>query len=335
MKYLSYSLGPQSKPLLGALINNEQCVLNLLAYAEKVDSTLVESLGSMRELIESGSMVWQKVTRLKVQAEQNLEALQSEKIVTPLAEVTLENPLPNPNSLRDFITFEAHIKRGYEIRNKPFPEEWYERPVYYKGNHRTVFGPNDAIEWPCYTQKLDYELEYACIVGQQGQDITVEKATDYIFGFTILNDWSARDIQFKEMMCRLGPAKGKDFATSIGPYIVTPDEIPDIRNLTMRAFVNGEKWSEGNSGTSYWTWEEMIAYVSLGETIYPSDILGSGTVGGGCGYELQRWIQPGDEIILEVDGLGQLKNTIIASKQSSPPSIQKTMIKQNQKQTVS
>jgi 2-keto-4-pentenoate hydratase/2-oxohepta-3-ene-1,7-dioic acid hydratase in catechol pathway len=226
-------------------------------------------------------------------------------------EVTLKTPLPDPNLLRDFLAFEVHTKSGFDRRGQPMPEAWYKLPVYYKGNHRTLIDPEAPVLWPHYTQKLDYELELACIIGKAGKNIPVEEAGNYIFGYAIMNDFSARDIQAEEMTCRLGPAKGKDFGTAIGPYIVTQEAIPDARNLRMQARINGELWSDGNSGTSHWSFEQMIAHVSMEETLYPGDILGSGTVGRGCGLELDRWLQPGDVVELEIEHLGILKNRVL------------------------
>lgn len=234
-----------------------------------------------------------------------------EKITYKLSDVNLRSPLTNPTSLRDFFAFEAHVRKGYERRNQEFPQLWYELPVYYKGNHQSVIGPNQIVRWPSFTEKFDYELELACIIGKAGKNIPVERADEYIAGYCIMNDFSARDIQMKEVQLRLGPAKGKDFATGLGPWLVTPDEVGDIRNLTMTAKVNGEEWSRGNSGDSHWTFEQMIAYVSQDEMLYPGDVLGSGTVGGGCGYELDRWVKPNDIIELEITKLGILKNKVV------------------------
>lgn len=326
---------------LGALLNNTDYVLDLNnAYAwwlsehgpyahnetQAVPLAQVILPETMRGLIDGGARSLEAAqtvldyanSHFDVSEHKRYKGLNGENLIFELKTVRLKCPLPNPNSLRDFITFEAHIKRGYEIRQAPMPQEWYNRPVYYKGNHRSIIGPNLPVYWPSYTQKLDYELEYACVLGKSGINITEEQAEDYIFGYCILNDFSARDVQFKEMTVRLGPAKGKDFCTAIGPYIVTKDEIPDVRNLTMTAKVNGEIWSQGNSGTSHWTWPQIIAYLSQDEMIYPTDILGSGTVGGGCGYEHDRWIQPGDIVTLEVDHLGSLRNPIARTRQESP-----------------
>lgn len=278
---------------------------------------------TMRGFIEGGQYSLEEAQKLLALAESewNLqEAIRfkgenGENLLFHRSNVKLLTPLPNPNSLRDFLAFEAHVKKGYERRGQPMPEEWYRFPVYYKGNHRSLIGPDDPVVWPRFTQKLDYELELACIIGKKGRDIPEEKAGSYIFGYAILNDFSARDIQMQEMICRLGPAKGKDFASAVGPYIVTADEISDPRNLRMIARINGEIWSDGNSGTCHWTWEQMIVHVANEEDIYPSDILGSGTVGGGCGYELDRWIQPGDTVELEIEGLGVLRNFVVTHDQ--------------------
>ena len=220
-------------------------------------------------------------------------------------------PLPNPPSLRDFIAFEDHIAATSKKRGQPIPPEWYKFPVYYKGNHRTIIGPDEDLAWPLDTAKLDYELELACIIGRGGQDVSERDAASYIAGYTIMNDFSARDIQFQEMACRLGPAKGKDFATAIGPCLVTPDEIEDLNALKMVARVNGEIWSEGRFGTIHWSFPQMIAHVSRGEPIYPGDLFGSGTVGGGCGLEMDRFLKPGDVVELEIQPIGILRTKVV------------------------
>ncbi|RMH07282.1 MAG: fumarylacetoacetate hydrolase family protein [Nitrospirae bacterium] len=229
---------------------------------------------------------------------------------TPCA-LRLLAPLPNPPSLRDFIAFESHIAATSKKRGQSIPPEWYKFPVYYKGNHRTIIGPDAELPWPLDTTKLDYELEMACVIGRKGQNIPAWEASHYIAGYTIMNDFSARDIQFQEMACRLGPAKGKDFATAIGPCLVTPDEILNLDALTMIARVNGEVWSEGRFGTIHWSFPQMIEHVSRDETIYPGDILGSGTVGGGCGLELDRYLHVGDIVELEIQPIGILRTRIV------------------------
>ena len=223
-------------------------------------------------------------------------------------------PIPNPPMLRDFIAFEDHIAATSKRRGQPIPPEWYNAPVYYKGNPQTIVGPDEDLLWPLNTSKLDYELEMACVIGRTGQDISMNEAPEYIAGYTIMNDFSARDVQFQEMACRLGPAKGKDFATVLGPGLVTPDEIPDLDSLTMTARVNGEVWSEGRFGTIYWSFSQMIEHVSQGEAIYPGEVFGSGTVGGGCGLELGRFLNPGDVVELEIQPIGILRTKIVMEK---------------------
>ncbi len=224
--------------------------------------------------------------------------------------VRLLAPLPNPPSLRDFIAFEEHIAATSKRRGQPIPAEWYKMPVYYKGNPRTIIGPEDPLAWPLETTKLDYELELACVIGRKGVNIAEADAAAYIAGYTIMNDFSARDIQFQEMACRLGPAKGKDFATAIGPCLLTPDEIPDLGSLTMIARVNGTTWSTGRFGSIHWSFPQMIAHVSRDEMIYPGDLFGSGTVGGGCGLELDKYLHPGDLVELEIEPIGILRTRV-------------------------
>jgi 2-keto-4-pentenoate hydratase/2-oxohepta-3-ene-1,7-dioic acid hydratase in catechol pathway len=219
-------------------------------------------------------------------------------------------PCVESGSLRDFIAFEQHIKTTRSRRGLEVPPAWYEFPVYYKGNYRTLIGHDHPLSWPRYTEKLDYELELACIIGKQGIDIPEDQASGYIGGYTVMNDWSARDIQAQEGSVGLGPSKGKDFGTSIGPWLVTPDEF-NPKNARMTACINGEMWSDGNIGDIHWSFPQMIAHVSMDETIYPGDILGSGTVGGGCGLELDRWLQPGDVVELEVEGIGVLRSRVV------------------------
>jgi 2-keto-4-pentenoate hydratase/2-oxohepta-3-ene-1,7-dioic acid hydratase in catechol pathway len=236
-----------------------------------------------------------------------------------LAEVKLLAPLPNPRSFRDFYAFEQHVKTARENRGLEMVPEWYEIPVFYFSNHLAMRGPEEMIERPKNCEWMDYELEVACIIGREGRNITREHANDYIFGYCILNDWSARDLQRKEMKVGLGPAKGKDFSTSIGPSIVTKDELEELVSgkgfhLKMTAKVNGVLLSEGNLKDLYYSFGEMIERASDGVTLYPGEVIGSGTVGTGCilelGQTVHRWLEPGDVVELEVEKLGVLRNTI-------------------------
>jgi 2-keto-4-pentenoate hydratase/2-oxohepta-3-ene-1,7-dioic acid hydratase in catechol pathway len=278
---------------------------------------------TMLEFLEGGASAMaaaREAMAHAVQLGESARGPEGETILYPFNGTKLIAPLPNPSSLRDFIAFEAHIAATSRKRGQPIPPEWYKAPVYYKGNHRTIIGPDEALPWPLNTTKLDYELELACVIGREGKDISERDAPGYIAGYTIMNDFSARDIQFEEMACRLGPAKGKDFATAIGPCLVTPDEIPDLNDLTMVARINGEVWSMGRFGSIHWSFPQMIAHVSRGEAIYPGDLFGSGTVGGGCGLELDRYLQPGDVVELEIQPIGVLRTHIvrIAHEESRP-----------------
>ena len=219
-------------------------------------------------------------------------------------------PPVEATSLRDFIAFEEHIRAARGRRGADVPPAWYKMPVYYKGNYRSLLGHGQLLTWPRYSQRMDYELELACVIGKEGIDISEDGAGAYIGGYTVMNDWSARDIQMEEMSVGLGPAKGKDFATSLGPWVVTPDEF-NPADARMTARINGELWSEGNIGQIHWSFPQMISHASMDETLYPGDVLGSGTVGGGCGLELDRWLQAGDVVELEVEGIGTLRNRVV------------------------
>jgi len=213
--------------------------------------------------------------------------------------------------MRDFYAFEAHVKKGFEKRGEPMPKEWYEIPVYYKSGHHNIIGTDEDVVWPSFTSRFDYELELAAIIGKKGRNISAQDAGQYIAGFTVMNDFSARDIQRQEMKVRLGPAKGKDWCTALGPYLVTPDEIGDLYNLDMSVRVNGETWSQANSRSIYWKFEQMIEFLSRDDTIVPGDVIGSGTVGGGSGLELDRWVQPSAVMELTIDKIGTLRNKVV------------------------
>lgn len=224
------------------------------------------------------------------------------------SEVRLLSPVPRPNSLRDCMAYEEHVKNslGEEI-----PDVWYDLPVYYKGNPDAVVHPGETVEWPGYSDIMDYELELAAVVGTRGRDIDADEAADYIAGYTVFNDFSARDIQGREMEGRLGPTKGKDFANGFGPYLTTTDAI-DISEITLTAEVDGETWSEGTPGEMYHSFSEILAYISQHETLYPGDVIGSGTVGRGCGLELGQWLDDGDTVRLAAEGIGALEHTVVA-----------------------
>jgi fumarylacetoacetate (FAA) hydrolase len=241
----------------------------------------------------------------------------------PLPSVTLLPPV-EPGSFRDFYAFERHVVNARKRRGLEMVPEWYEAPVFYFSNIASILGPGVRVRKPSETNELDYELEIAVVIGKEGGDIPVAEADEYIAGFTILNDWSARDLQRQEMKVGLGPAKGKDFATSIGPYLVTPDELeerllPDTSrgnryDLTMTAQVNRLEISRGNASEMHWTFAELIAQASRNTVLQPGDLIGSGTVGTGCLTEFPEgtypWLQPGDTVRLEIEILGVLENSL-------------------------
>ena len=218
-----------------------------------------------------------------------------------IGEIELLAPVPRPPSVRDFFAFEQHVATARANRGASVPHEWYEFPVFYFSNPTAIFGDGAEIPYPDGTAMLDYELEVAAVIGADGE----------IGGFTIMNDWSARDIQRKELRVGLGPAKAKDFATSIGPVVVTPDEF-DGSQAVMTARVNGEERSRGELSDIYYSWPEILAQAARNTVLRPGEILGSGTVGTGCILEHDdgRWLVPGDTVELEVAGIGVLRNRI-------------------------
>ena len=235
-------------------------------------------------------------------------------------EVTFHSPI-HPTTLRDAYAFEQHVVTANRNRGRDVPEEWYQFPVFYFTNPNAVFGHEDVVPYPPYTQAMDYELEIAAVIGKGGINIKPEDAPAHIFGYTIFNDWSARDVQRKEMIVGLGPAKGKDFASSFGPVIVTHETIadkatdrPGVYDLAMTARINGVEFSKGNFKDMHWSFGEIIARVSDSVMIYPGDVIGSGTVGTGCLLELTKfqgpWLNSGDVVELEIERIGVLRNTI-------------------------
>jgi len=240
--------------------------------------------------------------------------------VSPLASVRLLAPIPVPPQIRDFFAFEQHFKNVNAMAAKLFgstpdiPPVWYEFPLYTKCNRYSVVGTDHDVQRPRYAKVLDYELELACVLGKRGVDIPRESAYDYIFGFTIFNDVSARDFQMREQAGQLGPAKGKDFDTGnvFGPWIVTLDEIGDPHNLTMVARVDGEEWSRGNSGGMYHRFDAIIAHLSMNQTIHPGEIVGSGTAATGSGLEQGRFPPMGSIVELEIEKIGTLRNRFVA-----------------------
>ncbi|MGB8946714.1 MAG: fumarylacetoacetate hydrolase family protein [Streptomyces sp.] len=244
-----------------------------------------------------------------------------------VSRVRLLPPL-QPSSVRDFVTFEEHVEGVRKAVDgvAGVPEQWYAAPTFYFTNPHAVFGAHDDIPMPPGSAALDYELEVAAVIGREGSDLTPEQARDHIIGYTVFNDWSARDLQSAEMKVGLGPCKGKDTATTLGPYLVTPDELEPYRDtegflrLALTAEVNGETVGKDLLSHMSWTFEEMVAYASRGTRVVPGDVLGSGTCGnGGClaelwglrGEQTPPALQPGDTVTLTVEGIGMVSNTVV------------------------
>jgi fumarylacetoacetate (FAA) hydrolase len=226
-----------------------------------------------------------------------------------LADVRLRAPIPHPPSIRDFYAYEGHVAAGFRARGSRIPEAWYEAPAFYFSNPAGVVGPGDEVRRPDGCLRLDFELEIAAVIGAGGT----------IAGFTLMNDWSARDIQRREMTVGLGPAKGKDFATSLGPWLVTPEELPydgEWLHLEATVTVNDRGVAHADSEPMQFSWPELVARAAAGTRLRPGDVLGSGTLTGGCLLELGpidgKWIEPGDEVVLTAPGMGELRNQVVA-----------------------
>jgi 2-keto-4-pentenoate hydratase/2-oxohepta-3-ene-1,7-dioic acid hydratase in catechol pathway len=245
--------------------------------------------------------------------------------IVPEADAVLRAPIPAPPSIRDFMAFEEHVVTSMQAIGQVLDPTWYEIPVFYFTNPAAVLGPRDDVAISPGSSMFDYELEVAAVIGTPGSDIDPAGAAAHIAGYTILCDWSARDLQMREMKLGLGPAKGKDSATSLGPYLVTPDELGDL-DLAMTASVNGTPYSAGRLSDLYWSFEQLIAYASRGTRLVPGDVIGSGTVGTGCILELSRvhgaerypWLAAGDEVRLSVQGLGEQRARVTAGRAPIP-----------------
>lgn len=269
----------------------------------------------MLELLRGGDWALEAAREAVADAVTNgVEELDGARVRHAIDGVRLRSPLPRPNSLRDYLVVEEHMQGSVDAGVvQAIPDEWYKLPAHYKGNVDAIYGPEDEVPWPAYTDKLDYELEICAVIGSAGRGVKVEDAGAMIAGYTIYNDWSARDIQVREMSIGIGPGISKDFASSLGPCIATPDEF-DRDRAKLAARVDGETWSTGVLGNMHFSFEQIIEYTSQEATLQPGDLLGSGTVGKGCGLELGRWLTPGCIVELEAEGIGVLRNWV-ASKQ--------------------
>jgi len=249
----------------------------------------------------------------------------------PSSSVTLGSPVPRPTSMRDGYAFRQHVESARRNRGLDMIPEFDEIPIFYFTNHQAVYGPGSIPVRDLHCNQLDFELEVAVVIGKEGRNISVQDADSHIAGLTVMNDWSARALQMQEMKLNLGPAKGKDFATSLGPWLVSLDELAPYRtntqhgatfDLAMATTVNGTEVSRGNVKDMTWTFAQIIERASYGVTLYPGDVIGSGTCGTGCFLELNGskvfdspwWLKPGDVVECSIDALGTLSNTIVMEK---------------------
>ena len=315
---------------LAAQLNATHAV-DLLDAAQRRGKATLDSFASMLALIRGGDAALVDARALAADAD-------ARDILT-MRGLHLLAPLPLPEQIRDFANYELHVRQALQSSMRlrsmneldpvaalakhqasgmfSIPPVWYERPLYYKCNRFSVVGPGADIEWPNFSQRMDYEMELAVIIGKQVKNLTVEEAMDAVFGYTIYNDFSARDAQAQETSFRMGPAKGKDFDTgnAMGPCIVTRDEIADPYALAMRVSVNGKPRSETVSGGMQHDIARCISFLSQSETLYPGEVLAMGTVGNGCGYESLTFLDDGDVVDIEVEGIGLLRNQLVKHKE--------------------
>ena len=256
--------------------------------------------GSLTQAIGSADLFHKR-------AAQAVEALFQPALI-PFADVVW-GPAIDPPLMLDGSAFEQHLVNAHARGKREVPDLFYEVPVYYKMNPITIYGHEQIVPWPGGAGFMDYELEIAVVIGREGRNLRPDEALDHVLGVTVMNDLSARDVQAREMTAGFGPAKGKDFGTAIGPWITTLDEL-DLGDLTMIARVNGEEWSRGSTASLTWSLAELVAFASRNEVVVPGQVIGSGTVGLGCGLELYRKLQPDDVVELEIAGIGTLRNTL-------------------------
>ena len=319
MKLVSYL--KEGEIQLGAIVN--EGLYNLQSANEKLPKNIIDFFQSDNDLILETKKQLSKI------ADKSLS-------IAPVKDYTLLAPVPRPTSCRDGYAFRQHVESARRNRGVEMIKEFDQYPIFYFTNHNAVQGPGDVYCMPDHFQQLDFELEVAIVIGKEGRNIKAKDADAYIAGFTIMNDLSARKLQMEEMLLNLGPAKGKDFSTVIGPWLVTPDELSTYLvpakqghvgnnyNLSMKCWVNDKLVSEGNVKDMDWTFAEIIERCSYGVTVFPGDVIGSGTVGTGCFLELNgtgklnnpnyepQWLQANDTVKMTIDGLGTLENTIKA-----------------------
>jgi fumarylacetoacetate (FAA) hydrolase len=321
MKFVSFSHGAIAQAAL--LVDNKVYPLSL------INAEIPETMKAILEDWETNKAKSQTIQ------DEIINGKHSEKALD-YYDLNILAPVPQPSSCRDGYAFRQHVAAARRNRKVPMIEEFDQYPIFYFTNHNAIQGPGEIVCMPDHFQKLDFELEAAIVIGKKGRNITAADADNYIAGYMIMNDMSARTLQMEEMLLNLGPAKGKDFSTVIGPFMITPDELEPYKiqakpnhtgnnyNLSMKCWVNGVQVSEGNMGDMDWTFAEIVERCAYGVDILPGDVIGSGTVGTGCFLELNgtgllndpnyqvQWLQPNDVVTMEIENLGKLENTIKA-----------------------
>jgi len=328
MKFATYTLEGSIQPRFG--FKKDKYIVDVLhaaiwANESKGNSSFLEIPSTLKMALDNWGTNFVKLKELAdCLPDINIQShsVGEKPIAFLMNEVQLLAPVPDPQSFRDFYAFEQHVRAARKLRGLEMHPDWFRIPIFYFSNPAAIYGHGSEIPYPKKTNELDFELEFAVIIAGAGSDIPSKDADRHIAGYTICNDWSARDLQREEMAMSLGPAKGKDFATSFGPYMVTPDELEDAwdengkLNLRMTCHVNGTLISDGNTNDLYHPFKDMIERASMNTKLLSGDYLGSGTVGTGCILELRPentggWIKKGDVVTLEVKRLGVLENKIV------------------------
>ena len=326
MKFVTYSIN--GKPRFGFkkdlyIVDIQYSAQFLKEAYQNID--FLDLPKSLKEALANWNINLKNIKKLNsILNNEDLEksTIEGNSIAQLESDVNFLSPIQNPPSFRDFYAFEQHVRSARKLRGLDMHPDWFKIPIFYFSNAAALYGHQTDIPYPRGTKELDFELEFAVIIANGGSDIEQKEADNYIAGYTICNDWSARDLQREEMAMNLGPAKGKDFATSFGPYMVTPDELDEKwdkdgkLHLRMTCHINGKLISDGNTNDLFHPFTKMIERASMNTKLLPGDILGSGTVGTGCILELRPekvggWIKKGDKVKLEIENLGVLENTIV------------------------
>ena len=321
MKFLTFKTKNDNEIRFGFKSYEKVIDIGLAAkwlYEKKNDNSFINIPLTLHKALEK----WDQNFRLLKALDSKLSDFNIESFSYKESDLTILPPIINPPAFRDFYAFEQHVKAARKLRKLDMHPDWYKIPIFYFSNPNCCYGHGENIPYPDGTTELDFELEFAVIIGNGGSNIKSSEANKVIAGYTILNDWSSRNLQREEMPMSLGPAKGKDFASSFGPYMVTPDEIESAwkddgkLHLQMTCHVNGKKVSDGNTNDLYHSFGDMIERASMNTKLIPGEYIGSGTVGTGCILELRPenaggWLKKGDIVTLEIERLGILENKIV------------------------